>query len=254
MTVKNPENPGNGAHTPHCLSSALDRGETRDHREGVSPVLRERELVWGITRGLTRGLMRGLVRGDMRCAGLVLLALVALVGLALGGCEEAPTRVWSPADHGEETASAQGGPAGNQARPPKEQVQVGTATPSAPHGDGHAGDRGEGGGPKHGDAGNRDGAEAAAPAQASMDRAAGLLWQMQCTTCHGTNGEGHGVGAPPGAAIPDMRDPAWQKTRSDTQLAASIRHGKGLMPAYGEQVPEEGIQALVRRIRGFAAR
>lgn len=53
--------------------------------------------------------------------------------------------------------------------------------------------------------------------------------------------------------MPDFTQAAWQSSRSDEVLAKTIHDGRGLMPAFGKQLNEHGIAALVQHIRVFAA-
>jgi len=83
-------------------------------------------------------------------------------------------------------------------------------------------------------------------------RAAAALWGMRCATCHGANGRGDGSGKPPGAAMPDMTSAAYQRSRSDADLHAVIKGGRGLMPAFGDQLSDLGIDELVKHVRTLA--
>lgn len=90
----------------------------------------------------------------------------------------------------------------------------------------------------------RDEPEAGGP-----ERAAAALFQVSCASCHGLQGLGDGGGRPPGVELPDMTDPGWQDSVSDEQLVEVIRDGRGQMPAFGERVRPQGIEALVHHIR-----
>jgi mono/diheme cytochrome c family protein len=82
-------------------------------------------------------------------------------------------------------------------------------------------------------------------------RAAQALWGMRCASCHGTTGRGDGAARPPGIAFPDMSQAAFHDARSDQQLAEVITKGRGLMPAFGQELSDAGIAALVRHIRAL---
>jgi len=86
------------------------------------------------------------------------------------------------------------------------------------------------------------------------ERAALALWGMRCASCHGESGRGDGTGRPPGAALPDMSSRAFQSARSDDQLHAVIKSGRGMMPAFGDQLTPVGIDALVKHIRLLAGK
>lgn len=77
-----------------------------------------------------------------------------------------------------------------------------------------------------------------------------VMYERQCSVCHGVLGDGAGtvVGAgrfPPATAV---RDPA-TAGRSDGYLYAVIRAGRGLMPAYGERIAEGDRWAIVHYMR-----
>jgi mono/diheme cytochrome c family protein len=92
----------------------------------------------------------------------------------------------------------------------------------------------------------------AAPEEGGVERAANALYTVSCAGCHGRDGRGQGSARPPGAVLPDFTAQEFQKQRSDAQLLQVIREGRGLMPAFGKQVNEQGQSALVGRIRRFA--
>jgi len=52
--------------------------------------------------------------------------------------------------------------------------------------------------------------------------------------------------------MPDFTDPQLQAQRTDAQLAEVIRAGRGMMPPFGKQVNEQGLEALVAKLRRFA--
>lgn len=85
-------------------------------------------------------------------------------------------------------------------------------------------------------------------------RAAAALWGMRCASCHGESGRGDGAGRPPGAAVPDLTSAAFQAQRTDAQLHDVIKNGRGMMPAFGDQLSDAGIDALVQHVRALAAR
>lgn len=86
------------------------------------------------------------------------------------------------------------------------------------------------------------------------ERAALALWGMRCASCHGETGRGDGPGKPPGGALPDFSRAAYQSSRSDAELHAVIKNGRNMMPAFGDQLSDVGIDALVKHVRGLASR
>jgi len=109
--------------------------------------------------------------------------------------------------------------------------------------------------PRPGEEGRAAPAEDAAPLspEEAEARATLALWNVTCATCHARDGRGGGPGLPPGAKVPDLTDPTLASARSDEQLAAVIRDGKGMMPAFGPQLREEGVKAMVAHVRKLAA-
>lgn len=71
-------------------------------------------------------------------------------------------------------------------------------------------------------------------------------WRRACTSCHGELGRGDG---PQGMTVRarDLSDPAWQSTTTDAQIEATIRSGKGLMPAF--PLPPDTVSGLVKLVR-----
>ena len=92
-----------------------------------------------------------------------------------------------------------------------------------------------------------------APGPVAVGAAAEALWNLRCATCHGSQGRGDGPQRPPGIAIPDMTQAAFQGQRTDEQLGQVISNGRGMMPAFGQELTEAGIAALVQQIRKLGA-
>lgn len=72
-------------------------------------------------------------------------------------------------------------------------------------------------------------------------------WKTNCVRCHGNAGQGDG---PDGRALrpPDMTDPAWQRTRVESEMQYAIQKGRGNMPAFGH-LPEKTVLGLVQLVR-----
>jgi len=49
--------------------------------------------------------------------------------------------------------------------------------------------------------------------------------------------------------MPDLTQASFQEQRSDAQLAEAILQGRGMMPAFGQELTEAGAEALVQHIR-----
>lgn len=92
----------------------------------------------------------------------------------------------------------------------------------------------------------------AEPTPEMVARAAAALFDARCASCHGTSGRGDGPEAPT-ATMPDLTRPEYHEARSDADVARAIRMGQGLMPAFGGQLNERGIGALVGHVRSLRA-
>ncbi|MBP9113825.1 MAG: cytochrome c [Polyangiaceae bacterium] len=76
------------------------------------------------------------------------------------------------------------------------------------------------------------------------------VWEKQCASCHGPFGGGDGPNA--NVTHPaNLQLPATQ-SKSDQELLATIREGRGMMPKF--ELDPASNDALVKKIRSFAAR
>jgi len=78
---------------------------------------------------------------------------------------------------------------------------------------------------------------------------AGAIFKSKCSMCHGQDGKGY-------AAIktPDFTDPKWQASVTDEQIFDTIKNGSKkntMMVAFGTQLKDDEIHALVKQIRSF---
>lgn len=75
-------------------------------------------------------------------------------------------------------------------------------------------------------------------------------WKTNCVRCHGNAGQGDG---PEGRMLrpPDMSDPAWQRTRLESEMKHAIQNGRGRMPAFAT-LPEKTVDGLVQLVRMFS--
>ena len=96
-----------------------------------------------------------------------------------------------------------------------------------------------------------EGAAEAPENGASVEQAGQALFMARCSPCHGEDGRGGGPLAPPVAQLPDLTSAAFQESRTDEQLASSIRNGRGMMPPFADQVGDQGIAALVGFVRAL---
>src|SRR5512141_1171374 len=72
-------------------------------------------------------------------------------------------------------------------------------------------------------------------------------FKAKCVSCHGANGGGD---TPAGKAmkVKDLRSDSVQK-QTALELTKTISGGKGKMPAYGKQLSEPDVKALISFIR-----
>jgi mono/diheme cytochrome c family protein len=89
------------------------------------------------------------------------------------------------------------------------------------------------------------GEEGAPRAAAPAPKASEIVWAQRCVSCHGANGAGTGV-----APVPSFASAAWQRSRTDDELAASIVGGRGAMPRF--ELPPPVVAELVLKVRSFA--
>lgn len=90
------------------------------------------------------------------------------------------------------------------------------------------------------------------PPPEMVARAAAALYDVRCASCHGSGGQGNGPEAPT-PDMPDFTTAAYHDAKTDADIARAIRMGSGLMPAFGGQLNERGISALVGHVRSLRA-
>jgi mono/diheme cytochrome c family protein len=86
----------------------------------------------------------------------------------------------------------------------------------------------------------------------SIEQGAAAYYGARCAPCHGQEGRGDGPAMPAGASV-DLSGVELQSSRTDDQLFQTIHDGRGMMPAFGNELAEEQIQALVAHIRTLRA-
>ena len=89
--------------------------------------------------------------------------------------------------------------------------------------------------------------DAGAPAVPGLEDVTIVAWQQNCTQCHGQLGRGDGPRGPMVKAT-NLSEPAWQDARTDEQIAAAIKLGRGQMPSFS-QLPDVTIAKLVKLVR-----
>ncbi|MFA5678713.1 MAG: cytochrome c [Pseudomonas sp.] len=82
------------------------------------------------------------------------------------------------------------------------------------------------------------------------------LYKIYCTQCHGVEGFGNGVNVPAMSVQPrNHHDRSEMSARTDEELFKAVKHGgksinkSVLMPAWGENLNDDEINALVLYLR-----
>ena len=97
-------------------------------------------------------------------------------------------------------------------------------------------------------------AACAQPAPASQQAAdvdARQLFAQACAKCHGPDGTGGLAMATNGPRPIDLGNAAWQATRSDDEIVAAIRDGRGAMPPFTGVLTPQQVTALARHVRSL---
>lgn len=91
------------------------------------------------------------------------------------------------------------------------------------------------------------------PATAASVEWGGRIYNTYCIVCHGPQGHGDGTVAGRMGYVPDLTQDM-TKQRSDGYLYAIIRHGRGVMPRYGDKIRESAdrwnVVSYVRKLQG----
>jgi mono/diheme cytochrome c family protein len=77
------------------------------------------------------------------------------------------------------------------------------------------------------------------------------LFARACSKCHSADGTGGLPMAANGPRPINFHDPAWQASRSDAELVAAIRDGRGAMPPFADVLKPDEIAALASHIRAL---
>jgi mono/diheme cytochrome c family protein len=87
-------------------------------------------------------------------------------------------------------------------------------------------------------------------AETPEERGAGIFVR-NCATCHGPRGRPLPTTKLP--VVPrDLSNPAFYQQRSDAELKASIKNGKGAMPAFGVALEDEDLDQVIAHLHTLA--
>ena len=85
--------------------------------------------------------------------------------------------------------------------------------------------------------------------QAAVPAADGsAIFKKNCMMCHGADGKGFSA-----LKTPNFTDPKWQSSTKDKEIREVVKNGKKgtAMPAFGGQLKDEEISAVVAYIRSL---
>ena len=88
-----------------------------------------------------------------------------------------------------------------------------------------------------------------APAAERTASDGAALFAQACAKCHATDGTGGLPMVANGPRPVDLTAGEWQRTRTDAELIATIRSGRGAMPPFQDVLNHEQITALTSHIR-----
>ena len=88
-----------------------------------------------------------------------------------------------------------------------------------------------------------------APAAESVRIDAPALFAQACAKCHAADGTGGLPMADNGPRPADLTAADWQRARSDQEVIAAIRTGRGAMPPFEGVLTTEQISALAVHVR-----
>ena len=89
------------------------------------------------------------------------------------------------------------------------------------------------------------GAQKGSAAQIERGRA---VYSDRCVRCHGSDGQGRtrlGESLEP----PDLSDPNFQRSHSNSRMIASVTQGRGGMPAFKKKLSRQDIAASIAYVR-----
>jgi mono/diheme cytochrome c family protein len=85
------------------------------------------------------------------------------------------------------------------------------------------------------------------PPAAPIDARA--LFGQACAKCHAEDGSGGLPTVPNGPRPVDLTAADWQRSRSDADVAAAIKTGRGAMPPFADVLTADQISALASYVR-----
>ena len=93
--------------------------------------------------------------------------------------------------------------------------------------------------------------QAPAAEQGAVRPDAQQLFARACSKCHATDGTGGLPMAANGPRPVNLHDAAWQASRSDAEIVAAIRDGRGAMPPFADVLKADEIATLAAYVRSL---
>ena len=105
----------------------------------------------------------------------------------------------------------------------------------------------------------RTGIPAKNPVAKSEDsvKAGRVVYSKICRDCHGLNGKGDGIKAPPGSKPANLTDAEWKYGSSDADVFYTIKYGVkpfDVMEAWGKKISDTDIWNTINYLRDLAAK
>jgi len=96
--------------------------------------------------------------------------------------------------------------------------------------------------------------QAPAAKQAATAPDAPQLFGRACAKCHSVDGSGGLPMVADGPRPINFHNSAWQASRSDAEILAAIRDGRGAMPPFADVLKPQEITALAAYVRSLNSR
>jgi mono/diheme cytochrome c family protein len=91
-----------------------------------------------------------------------------------------------------------------------------------------------------------------APAAERVPVDAAALFGQACAKCHAAGGTGGLAAVANGPRPIDLTSAEWQQSRSDAEIVAAIRDGRGAMPPFADVLTADQVAALAAHVRSLS--
>jgi cbb3-type cytochrome c oxidase subunit III len=93
------------------------------------------------------------------------------------------------------------------------------------------------------------------PSTEESVKAGAAIYARSCRPCHGMQGKGDGIAAPPGTKPANLTDSEWKHGGTDAEIFKTIKEGIApydAMKPMGKVLPDKDIWSLVHYVRTLA--